>query len=170
MGWLDVDLGHFNKDGRHGELWGYLLMQMGWALNSKPSPRPSWAILKAAISSWASPSKGAFHHRRHDEEGSCGSAMKRGAVAVVWWRPEGVAAVVAGAGARIDGAGGGGLATSRRCYRFGERKEWRLHACMEGREALQASDKRASDEDGGSDGGYEEEDGGGSLHVWTPCV
>ena len=91
MGWLDVDLGHLNKDGRHGELWGYLLMQMGWALNSKPSPKPSWAILKAAISSWASPSKGAFHHWRHDEEGSCGSAMKRGAVAVVWWRPEGVA-------------------------------------------------------------------------------
>ena len=41
---------------------------------------------------------------------------------------------------------------------------------MEGREALQASDKRASDEDGENDGGYEEEDGGGSLHVWTPCV
>ena len=44
------------------------------------------------------------------------------------------------------------------------------HACMEGREALQASDKRVSDEDEGNDDGYEEEDGGGSLHVWTPCV
>ena len=41
---------------------------------------------------------------------------------------------------------------------------------MEGREALQASDQRASDEDGKSDGGYEEEDGEGNLHVWTPCV
>ena len=34
---------------------------------------------------------------------------------------------------------------------------------MEGCEALQASDKRASNEDGESDGGYEEEDGGGNL-------
>ena len=31
---------------------------------------------------------------------------------------------------------------------------------MEGREALQASDKLAADEDGGSDGEHEEEDGG----------
>ena len=44
------------------------------------------------------------------------------------------------------------------------------HACMEGCEAPQASDKRVSDEDGRSDGGYEEEDGGGDLHAWTPCV
>ena len=44
------------------------------------------------------------------------------------------------------------------------------HVCMEGREALQASDKRATDEDGGNDGKSEEEDGEGSLHAWIPCV
>ena len=42
-------------------------------------------------------------------------------------------------------------------------QERRRHARMEGREALQASDKRTSDEDGESDGGYERENGGGSL-------
>ena len=63
--------------------------------------------------------------RQRNEKGNRGGAMKRGAVVAVWWRPEGAAAVVAGAGARVDGAGGGGLATSRRCYRFGEREEWR---------------------------------------------
>ena len=41
---------------------------------------------------------------------------------------------------------------------------------MEGCEALQASEKRASDEDGRSDGRYEEEEGGCSLHAWTRCV
>nr|CAN83662.1 hypothetical protein VITISV_037730 [Vitis vinifera] len=51
------------------------------------------------------------------------------------------------------------------------RRSWEgRHACMEGCEALQASEKRASDEDGRSDGRYEEEEGGCSLHVWTPCV
>ena len=55
--------------------------------------------------------------------------------------------MVTGAGARAAGAGGGGLSTSRRCCQFREREECQRHACMGGREALQAADKRASDED-----------------------
>ena len=71
--------------------------------------------------------------------------------------------MVADARARLAGAGGGGWEVSKRltdaAHTARRRGEGR-HACMEGSEALQASDKCAADEDGGSDGEHEEEDGG----------
>ena len=39
MGWLDVDLGHLNKGSRHGELWGYPIMQNGLGYKFKTKPK-----------------------------------------------------------------------------------------------------------------------------------
>ena len=39
MGWLDVDLGHLNKGSRHGELWGYPIMQNGLGSKFKTKPK-----------------------------------------------------------------------------------------------------------------------------------
>ena len=91
-------------------------------------------------------------------------------MAAVQRQPEGAAVKVAGASARLAGAGGEVSKHLADAVHAARRSGEGRHACMEGCEALQASDKRASDEDGGSDGRYEEEEGGGSLHVWTPCV
>ena len=99
------------------------IFSMGLGLGFKFEPKPKTIMGKTALlftvclSTRASTSKGVFHHRRHDEEGSHGSAGKRGAAAArVKEEPRRrsgdvqkvLPPLVAGADARITGAGDGG--------------------------------------------------------------